>query len=49
MNVLCLGRKVIGIALALEMIETFLSARFNGALTHLRRLAELQALEHEDP
>jgi len=48
MNVLCLGGKVIGIALALELIETFLSARFSGAPRHRRRLAELQALEHEE-
>ena len=48
MNVLCLGGKVIGIALALELIETFLSARFSGASRHRRRLAELQALEQED-
>ena len=48
MNVLCLGGKVIGIALALELIETFLSARFSGASRHRRRLAELQALEHEE-
>jgi triosephosphate isomerase len=48
MNVLCLGGKVIGIALALELIETFLNARFSGAPRHRRRLAELRALEHEE-
>jgi ribose 5-phosphate isomerase B len=48
MNVICLGGEVIGTALALELIETFLSAQFSGALRHRRRLAELQALEHED-
>ena len=48
MNVACLGGKVIGTALAFELIETFLSARFSGALRHRRRLAEVQALEHEE-
>jgi len=48
MNVICLGGKVIGTALALELIETFLSAHFSGALRHRRRLAEVQALEHEE-
>lgn len=48
MNVVCLGGKVIGTTLALELIETFLSAQFNGALRHRRRLAEVQALEHEE-
>jgi ribose 5-phosphate isomerase B len=45
MNVFCLGGKVIGSALALELIETFLTARFNGAPRHRRRLAKVQALE----
>jgi ribose 5-phosphate isomerase B len=48
MNVICLGGKVIGTDLALELIQTFLSAHFSGALRHRRRLAELQALEHEE-
>jgi ribose 5-phosphate isomerase B len=48
MNVFCLGGKVIGSALALELIETFLSARFSGALRHQRRLAKVQALENHN-
>ena len=47
MNVFCLGGKVIGSALALELIKTFLSARFSGALRHRRRLAKVQALENQ--
>ena len=46
MNVFCLGGKVIGSALALELIKTFLTARFSGALRHRRRLAKVQALEN---
>ena len=46
MNVFCLGGKVIGSALALELIKTFLTARFGGAVRHRRRLAKVQALEN---
>jgi ribose 5-phosphate isomerase B len=45
MNVICLGGKVIGSALAMELIETFLTAHFSGALRHQRRLAKVRALE----
>ncbi len=45
MNVFCLGGKVIGSALALELIKTFLTARFSNAPRHRRRLAKVQALE----
>ena len=46
MNVFCLGGKVIGSALAWELIETFLAAHFSGAQRH-RRLAKVQALENQ--
>ena len=46
MNVLCLGGKVVGSALALELIMTFLNARFSGAPRHRRRLAKVEALEN---
>lgn len=45
MNVMCLGGKVVGTALALELIRTFLAAEFSGAARHRRRLAKVQALE----
>ena len=45
MNVFCLGGKVIGSALAWELIETFLKARFSGAVRHQRRVDEVRALE----
>ncbi len=45
MNVFCLGGKVIGSALALELIKIFLTARFSNAARHRRRLAKVQALE----
>jgi ribose 5-phosphate isomerase B len=48
MNVFCLGGKVIGAALAWELIETFLAAQFNGAPRHRRRVAKVQALENRE-
>src|SRR3954468_13079030 len=44
MNVLVLGGRIIGAALARELIHTFLSARFSGEARHLRRLAKASAL-----
>jgi ribose 5-phosphate isomerase B len=48
MNVFCLGGKVIGSALALELVERFLCARFSGAPRHKRRIAKVHALEERD-
>jgi ribose 5-phosphate isomerase B len=48
MNVFCLGGKVIGAALAWELIEAFLNARFSGAPRHQRRVAKVQALENQE-
>ncbi len=45
MNVICLGGKVIDSELALELIKTFLEARFSGAERHRRRLEKVAALE----
>ena len=46
MNIACLGGRVIGPALALELITMFLGARFTAAERHLRRVAKVQALEN---
>ncbi len=48
MNVFCLGGKVIGAALAWELIESFLAARFSGAPRHERRLAKVQTLVNQE-
>jgi len=48
MNVICMGGKVIGSGLAIELIATFLSARFIGAPRHRRRLAKVQELENRE-
>jgi ribose 5-phosphate isomerase B len=45
MNLLCLGGRVIGFAVAWELVQTFLAARFSGAARHRRRLAKVAALE----
>ena len=45
MNVFCLGGRVIGDGLALQLVETFLAARFSGAERHRRRLTKVRALE----
>jgi len=45
MNVICIGGRVIGYALAWELIQTFLSARFTGEERFARRLQKIAALE----
>ena len=45
MNVLCLGARVIGPELMLDLVRAFLAARFTGEERHRRRLAKIQALE----
>jgi RpiB/LacA/LacB family sugar-phosphate isomerase len=44
-NVLVLGARVIGEALARELLATFLKARFSGESRHVRRLGKIRALE----
>ena len=45
MNVLVLGSRVIGPALAHELVRAFLGAVFSGAERHVRRLAKVRELE----
>ena len=45
MNVLVLGGRVIGPALAVELARVFVAARFTGEERHVRRLAKVKALE----
>jgi ribose 5-phosphate isomerase B len=47
MNMICLGGRVTGYALAWDLIRTFLTARFVGGERHRRRLAKIAALESE--
>jgi ribose 5-phosphate isomerase B len=47
-NVLCLGARVVGVELALEIVRAFVGARFTGEARHLRRLAKIKALEESE-
>ncbi len=45
MNVLTLGARVIGPALALELVDAFVRAEFSGEERHVRRLKKVLAIE----
>lgn len=45
MNVLALGARVVGEALALEIADAFVAARFDGEERHARRVEKVRALE----
>jgi RpiB/LacA/LacB family sugar-phosphate isomerase len=45
MNVLVLGGRVVGPALAHELVRAYLGARYTGEERHARRLAKIKALE----
>jgi RpiB/LacA/LacB family sugar-phosphate isomerase len=45
MNILVLGSRVIGPALAQELVTAYLGAKFTNEERHLRRLAKVKALE----
>ena len=44
-NVLCLGARVTGVELALEIVRAFVAARFTGEERHLRRLSKVAQIE----
>ncbi|MGI8516573.1 MAG: ribose 5-phosphate isomerase B [Acidimicrobiia bacterium] len=44
-NVLCLGSRVVGTQLALEIVAAFLAAEFSDEERHRRRLAKVNELE----
>ena len=44
-NVLVLGSRVVGVELALDIVRSFVAARFTGEERHRRRLAKVHALE----
>jgi ribose 5-phosphate isomerase B len=45
-NVLCLGARVVGVELALEILRSFVGAKFSGEERHRRRLAKVAAMEN---
>jgi len=48
-NMLCLGARVTGVELALEIVRAFVAARFTGEERHLRRLAKVVEMEKMNP
>jgi ribose 5-phosphate isomerase B len=46
-NVLCLGARVVGEELALEIVRAFVGASFTGEERHRRRLAKVADMERE--
>ena len=47
LNMVCFGGLVVGQALAWELTQTFLAARFDGAERFRRRMAKVASLENK--
>jgi ribose 5-phosphate isomerase B len=47
-NMLCLGARVIGPAVADQVVRAFAAARFSGAERHVRRLSKVEEIEREE-
>lgn len=47
-NVLTMGSRVIGVAIASEVVTAFLGARFSGEARHVRRLNKVLEIEREN-
>ena len=45
MNIICMGGRTVGPAVAWDLVETFLAAAFSQAERHLRRLGKIASLE----
>ena len=45
MNVLCLGSRIVGDALAIELVKAFVNANFSGEQRHVRRLEKVKGIE----
>ena len=45
MNILCMGGRTVGPAVAWDLVQTFLAAEFSQAPRHLRRLDKIASLE----
>jgi ribose 5-phosphate isomerase B len=45
MNILCMGGRVVGSAVAQDLVDTFLAARFTEEERHVRRLHKIALLE----
>jgi len=49
MNILCMGGRTVGPAVAWDLVQTFLEAGFSQAERHLRRLGKVAAIESAKP
>lgn len=49
MNVLCIGGRTVGPAVAWDLVQTFLAAEFSANARHLRRLGKVSVLEAAGP
>ena len=45
MNIICMGGQIVGPAVAWDLVQTFLAAKFSEAERHLRRLGKVASLE----
>ena len=45
MNILCLGSEVVGPSLTVDLVRTFLAARFDGEERHAARLEKIRQIE----
>ena len=48
MNILCIGGRTVGPAVAWDLVQTFLAAEYSQAERHLRRLAKVAALRTKE-
>ncbi len=47
MNIICMGGRTVGPAVAQDLVDTFLAAEFSRAERHLRRLGKVASLENQ--
>ena len=47
MNVLCIGARITGGELALEIVDIFLRSKYSGSERHLRRILQISDLEYK--
>ena len=47
MNVICMGGRTVGPAVAWDLVQAFLACEFSGAERHVRRLGKIACLEQD--
>jgi ribose 5-phosphate isomerase B len=47
-NVLCIGERIVGIALMFEIVDAFITAEFSGEPRHVRRVSKIAAIEEKN-